>query len=357
MVALSRLIAFLWWMLAHGRLRGRRSHQQKILVLHEMLLGDGILLMPIFQLVPSKHAVTVACPDYLIGVYKVFYPNLRYISFSEKKPLSVISMLLSGPYREVICPFERRMLRYAKTCRPKLVRTYVAPQGCIRDRALLGKVQTSPVTMSDMILELFPGQRTSTFQPLPQLIDPSMGKVCLLHVDAKNPNRRWTQDHWFKLANLLRASHFSIAWCLGSSASSHSLPIDHRYDELFTPENLVDYLDRIRRSALIVCPDTGIAHLAKLAMTPSAVIYGQGNPSLHGNGHYWSRSRTVNLFIDDIHCRDKNTAMGIRLDWLRRCDRYPKDCENPFCQNNIQPEDVFKVIRSNFPELFGDPGS
>ena len=352
MIALSRFIALVWWLLAPRRFRAAKDQRQTVLVLHQMLLGDGILLMPIFQSVPASSIITVACPISLIGLYKAFYPNYRYIGFSERRPLSVISMLLWGPYREVICPFERRMLRYARSCRPELIRTYVKPEGRIGVRVIQGKPPIRPATVSDIVLGLFPRNMETTFQPLPQLVEPLAQRICLLHVDAKNPNRRWTPDHWLGLAHLLRQNNFSIVWCLGPDPSSHSIPIDLNLDALFTPNDLVEYLGRIRRSALVICPDTGIAHLAKLSMTPTVVIYGQGNPALHGNGHYWSRARTMNLYIDDIECRDKDTAMGMKLDWLRRCDRSPLECSNPFCQNNIQPENVIKAIQSNFPELF-----
>lgn len=352
MIIVSRVLAYLWRLAGAIGQRDSTVPPRRTLVIHQMLLGDGILLMPALQGAATSPLVTVACPGNLIELYKVFFPKFEYIKFSEKKPLSVISLLCSGPYREVIFPFERRMARYALALNAKAIRTFVLPEIPRRMTIKGGGTPTEPTTLSDLVTLLFPKHRSMRFIPLAQICRESSQRKCILHVDARNPNRRWTPRHWNVLASLLRSDGFLVVWCFGENSNNVAASIDTTMDEVYQPGSLVEYLDKIRSSALLICPDTGIAHLGKLTMTPSVIIYGQGTPLLHGNGQYWAECRSVNVHIQDIPCRDKDTAVGLKLSWLRRCDRSPKDCSEPFCQNSITPMMVLKAASTNFPELF-----
>lgn len=350
MIAISRVLALLFR--AYRTLARDGTCRTRVLVIHQMLLGDGILLMPLLHALGTQgKQVTIACPAPLIDIYKIFYPQFKYLSFSEKRPSSVFKLLLSGPFGQVVFPFEHRMNRYVSACGASSISSFVAEGS---NRSLLigqGNLPTSPTTMSDMLAELMPEISGMRFEPLNQLTEASVQRSCLLHVDARNPNRRWRPSHWRDLAKRLRVLGFHIVWCFGQLGPEERYPDNSLNDEVFMPQNLREYLDRIRRCALVICPDTGIAHLAKLTSTPSIILYGQGNPALHGNGIYWSKANTSNLFISDVPCRDKKIIVGLHLNWLQRCDREPAQCRNPYCQNDISPEDVIKSIKINFPSL------
>ncbi|NDC38960.1 MAG: hypothetical protein EBZ48_13070 [Proteobacteria bacterium] len=351
MRAISRLIALiLRWVLSP--LPPKRGGAE-ILLIHQLLVGDGILIWPLLQHLKDKQNVAIACPRALIGLYKRFFPSFYYFPFTEKDPAGVLRLLWAmRKCKQVICPIESRLHRYATALHPESVIGYGARKEQ-KKGITLSPLPTSQMTFSDMMSRLVDSSKSLYIPPQP--VDDSRNKMCIIHIDAKNPNRRWTTSRWQELAEQLRKNGFEILWC-GGTASVDLVPTLFKSgDKVLTPKDLLTYLDEIRSAALLVCPDTGITHLAKLTSTPTIVIYGQGNPALHGNGEYWSNARTLNIFQEQIPCRDKDTVMGFKVDWLRRCDRTPSECQNPFCQNNISVQDIIESARLRFPELFLKP--
>lgn len=351
MRVVSRLIALLFtWV--RPILPSKRRNTDT-LVIHQLLIGDGILIWPLLDQLKGEKHVAIACPIPLINLYRRFFPGYDYCAFSEKNPLTVVRLLWANRNcKRVICPIERRLHRYALAANPGEVIGYGSQTGQAT-RLNLKPLPTNQVTFSDMMANLI-GHTGAKYQPV-LTSQKSELRTCIFHIDAKNPNRRWTLSSWADLAGHLRALGFNIRWC-GGTTSQHALQtLALEGEEVLQPPDLLLYLDEIQQSSLLVCPDTGIAHLAKLTTTPTIVIYGQGNPALHGNGLYWSSAKTLDLFRPNIRCRDKNTVMGYQLEWLTRCDKTPQECANPFCQNDITAEDVIKAAKK-FLDIFSRHG-
>ena len=335
------------------RLLPPKSDGPRILLIHQLLVGDGILVWPLLHRLEHEMRVAIACPLPLIALYQKFFPGFSYFAFSERDPSSVIKLLWTArKCDQVICPIESRLHRYALALRPNMIIGYGRDTGHTAPAGLL-PFPTERMTFSDMMNRLV-RPSSNRFNP-PLNISLSHERRCIIHVDARNPNRRWKHDKWRELATRLRQCGFKILWCGGTASSGDIETLLEPGEEPLSPTNLLTYLAAIQSAALLVCPDTGIAHLAKLTSTPTIVIYGQGNPALHGNGEYWSNARTLNIFQEQIPCRDKDTVMGFKVDWLRRCDRTPSECQNPFCQNDISVQDIIESARLRFPELFLKP--
>lgn len=351
MRAISRLIALiLKWIL---KPLPPKQGGAEVLLIHQLLVGDGILIWPLLQHLKNKQNVAIACPSPLIDLYKKFFPRFHYFPFTEKDPVGVLKLLWAvRKCKQVICPIESRLHRYSLALHPESVIGYGARKEQKKCMAL-SPLPTPQMTFSDMISRLVDSS-TSLYIP-PQAVGDPRNKSCIIHIDAKNPNRRWTTSKWQELAGQLRKHGFEILWC-GGTASLDLVPTLFKSgDKVLTPKDLLTYLDEIRSAALLVCPDTGITHLAKLTSTPTIVLYGQGNPALHGNGTYWSNAKTLNIFHEQIHCRDKNTVMGFEVEWLTRCDRTPSECQNPVCQNDISVREIIEASKMQFPDLFLKP--
>jgi len=76
-------------------------------------------------------------------------------------------------------------------------------------------------------------------------------------------------------------------------------------------------------AALVVCPDTGIAHLARLTGVATVALFGPGSALLSGAGAFWRDSPFTALTIDDFPCRDQRITMKRDVAWIRRCERFP----------------------------------
>jgi ADP-heptose:LPS heptosyltransferase len=77
----------------------------------------------------------------------------------------------------------------------------------------------------------------------------------------------------------------------------------------------------LANAALLVCPDTGIAHVARLTGVPTVALFGPGSALLSGAGDFWRDSAFTALTIPDFPCRDQTITMKREVAWVRRCER------------------------------------
>ena len=102
----------------------------------------------------------------------------------------------------------------------------------------------------------------------------------------------------------------------------------------------------LARAALLVCPDTGVAHLARLTGTPTVALFGPGSASLSGAGEFWRDAPFTALTIADFPCRDQRITMKREVSWIRRCERAPGtgpgQCAEARCMNAIESDAVYR---------------
>ncbi|HRE18736.1 MAG TPA: glycosyltransferase family 9 protein, partial [Rhodocyclaceae bacterium] len=89
-------------------------------------------------------------------------------------------------------------------------------------------------------------------------------------------------------------------------------------------------------AALLVCPDSGVAHLAKLTATPTLCLFGQGNDRLFGAGRFFSGMPFVPLIEREMPCRDQNILFGRALPWVQRCARRSDTCKEAVCMRALE---------------------
>ena len=107
---------------------------------------------------------------------------------------------------------------------------------------------------------------------------------------------------------------------------------------------------------LLVCPDTGIAHLARLVGVPTVALFGPGSRVVHGAGRFWASAPFDALTVDDFACRDQHTLYRRDVEWVRRCGRRfvagaspaggddPSVCGRALCMEAIDDRVVIPVV-------------
>ena len=164
----------------------------------------------------------------------------------------------------------------------------------------------------------------------------------VLHVGASNPLRYWQPEKWFELANQLEALGYQVVW----TASPQEKGIIEQIDpgmkyKAFTDLSLNQLWDLLKRAKLVICPDTGISHMAKLTNTPVIVLFGQGSNVLFGKGRFFKNHIFYKaIIIEDMPCRDQRVLFKRPIPWVRRCSRTLKDCQNNKCMNEISVDTV-----------------
>jgi ADP-heptose:LPS heptosyltransferase len=121
---------------------------------------------------------------------------------------------------------------------------------------------------------------------LPQ-VQPPVTDAVVVHPGAAAPARRWPAERFGIVAGRLAADGLKIV-VTGTSGEASAAGLVVRSAGLSPENNLCGELDVIQLSALVanarlvICGDTGVAHLASAYGTPSVLIFGPTPPSQWG---------------------------------------------------------------------------
>ena len=101
---------------------------------------------------------------------------------------------------------------------------------------------------------------------------------------------------------------------------------------------------------LLVCPDTGIAHLGRVVGVPTVTLFGPGSTVICGPGAFFADMPGRAVTIDPFPCRDQTIQFFREVSWARRCERLygdaPGRCPRPLCMEAIELPAVMAAIES-----------
>ncbi|WP_081844794.1 glycosyltransferase family 9 protein [Cellulomonas sp. URHE0023] len=107
----------------------------------------------------------------------------------------------------------------------------------------------------------------------------------LLHPGAASAARRWPAERWAALARILVAGGAPVLLTGGPGEAR----LCRQVRDLAGPEvgvagqtSLAQLAERVARARLVVCGDTGVAHVATATGTPSVLLFGPTSPRLWG---------------------------------------------------------------------------
>jgi ADP-heptose:LPS heptosyltransferase len=347
---------------AAGLVRRSRkpTHPRTILVAHQLLLGDTLMLAGLFSALrtryPEARIVTTCAPACVPlfagrpwGVEAVGYDprmaaTLRHVRAKAGKEVDL-----------AVLPGDNRHALLAWACRARWVMGFVGDSPAWKN-ALCDELlpwPAEPAALVDMFAAL------AETEPAPYLKDewipppPPAGFVApaglyaVLHLGAGNPLRRWAPEAWSALAARLAESGLDpvITAGPGEEALVRAIDPDGKYRSHPGDLPLTGMWHLLAGAALAVCPDSGVAHLAKLTATPAVCLFGQGSDVLFGPGRYFSQVPFISLIEQDMPCRDQRTLFGREIEWVRRCARRPGDCNDPVCMRALTVDKVFSACR------------
>jgi ADP-heptose:LPS heptosyltransferase len=121
----------------------------------------------------------------------------------------------------------------------------------------------------------------------PPRVGPHYRRATVVHPGASDPHRRWPEERFARVAaDLTRRGHHVV---VTGARSEHGVAerVTHRA-RLPSDRNLAARLDLdamaalVHAARLVVCADTGAAHLASAFGTPSVVLFGPTSPARWG---------------------------------------------------------------------------
>jgi ADP-heptose:LPS heptosyltransferase len=197
-----------------------------------------------------------------------------------------------------------------------------------------------------------PGQWSA---PRATAFDRPRAPYAVLHVGASTPLKRWLPDRWNALARALESRGLAVAWSAGRGEEALVAQCDpeRRFTSYAGRLDLAQMWHLVAGARVLVSNDTGIAHVGRVAVTPTATLFGPGSAVIVGNGRFWRELPWRAVTVEDFPCRDQQVLFGRRIEWVRRCGRSTSECAEPRCMHAIGLQQVLHTVDSLLerPEL------
>lgn len=303
-----RLFVFvgLVWRLAIEVFKKRQRFQnpQKILVLHTLLLGDSMMLVALLKTLRQRFPqsqIVLALPPLMVDFFKTNPYGITCLPFEPKNLSTFLKLKKIAPFDLTILPAENRYSWHARVLKSAWIIGFEKDKKSYHNFFVDEKISfpKTPAAFVDFCTQLCPSpipkvfyenewQKTiGTLKNLPPL---PKKPFAVLHVDASSPTKFWNPKNWQSMAEKLADCGFSILFTGATSKIPFIKTLtqtDPRFFSCVGQCSLLQLKEVLENAALVISPDTGIAHLVKLTGTPNITLFGPAPSSIFGAGEFF----------------------------------------------------------------------
>ena len=340
---------------------GRRAPPQearRILVAHHLLLGDTLMLTPLIAKLREQYReadLVMAVPDAYAPLYASRPYAVRAIGWNPRRPAA------SALWRErgfdlALIPGDNRFSWLALALGARWIVAFAADRPAYKSWPVdeLRRYPGTPAAWGDMVAALVDGPPPAAYRPADWPAPPAQALVApvrpyaVLHVGASNPLKRWDATRWAELADRLAAQGITPLWSAGPGEEGivRACDPEGRHSSIAGMLALPQIWHLLARAALLVSPDTGIAHLGRVVGTPTVAIFGPGSATVTGAGDFWRHAPYRAVTVEPFPCRDQRLLFKREIAWVRRCARSLRECPHPRCMDAVPVERVLAAIKT-----------
>lgn len=350
------------------RRRSPSAEPHRVLVAHHLLLGDTLMLTPLLAKLRHRYpqaevvmTVARACaPLYAARPYGV-----TAVPFDPRDRATVRALWPHGGFDLALVPGDNRHSWLALALDAGWIVAFAGDRPAYKSWPVdsLVPYPAAPAAWGDMVAELVPGPPPPPYAPVdwPQPpcapFDRPQAPYCVLHVGASSALKLWPNDRWQALANALARRGFAVVWSGGRGEDAIVRAIDPagRYRSFAGRLDLAQLWALLADAALLVSPDTGVAHLGRIVGVPTLALFGPGSAVLCGAGEFWRNSPYYALTVADFPCRDQRILFKRELAWVRRCARTTKECSAARCMEALGLPEVLDAAERLVRRRVGVP--
>lgn len=354
--------------LSHGaaglllRQRRRPERVRRLLVAQHLMLGDTIMLTPLLKKARRRF------PDAEI----VMTVPRAYAALYAGKPYGVVALPLDARSLDdhralrrrrgfdlALVPGDNRWTWLAAAADSRWIVAFASDQAGYKDWPVDERraMPHSPMAWGEIAATLLDGEDPEPYTPeewpappFAPYARPQRG-YCVLHLGASSPHKLWPNERWRAVMQWAQSRGHEVVLSAGRGEERLLEELDPRGERsgLAGRLDLAQLWDLLRHAAFLACPDTGVAHLARLVGVPTVALYGPGSPISTGPGRFWATSPFRALWDPEVPCRDQNLLFERRLIWLRQCWRSVEECGDPVCIRRITVNEVIEAIDAVAP--------
>jgi ADP-heptose:LPS heptosyltransferase len=342
-----------------GGLRSRPIDPRRILIAHHLLLGDTLMLTALIAKLRERHPaadIVMALPEPYAPLYAGAPYRVRAIGWSPRDP-AASKLWREESFDLAIVPGDNRMSWLALALRSRWIMAFDGDSPPTKSWPVdeLWRYPDRPAAWSDMVAGLIEGPPPAPFRaerwpapPAETAIAVPSSRYALLHVGASTPLKRWGPQRWAALAARFAARGIEPIWSAGpgEKALVRACDPDARYRSVAEALTLTQLWHLLAGASVLVCPDTGVAHLGRVVGTPTVALFGPGSAVLTGAGRFWREMPYKAVTVDPFPCRDQRVLFRREIAWVRRCGRTLDQCAHPRCMDAIELDAVTEAIAS-----------
>ena len=345
-------------------LPGRRLRMpalpHRILLAHNLLLGDTIMLTPLIAKCRARWPaadIVMTCPVPFAELYSGRPYGVRAMAYDPRDVATFSSLRAAAPFDLALVPADNRLSWLARALGANWIVAFGGDSPPYKDWPVdeLRPYPVTPMAWGDLAAGLVDGPPPAPYRvadwpaPTATAVAVPAKRYCVLHAGASTPLKQWPAARWRNLGERIAARGFAIVLSAGPGEEGLLEAIDpaRAWPRHAGTLSLGELWHLIAGAALVVCPDTGIAHLARLTGVPTVALFGPGSALLSGAGEFWRASPFTALTIPDFACRDQRITMKREVAWIRRCERFPGtrpgQCPEPRCMLALTEDMVWQA--------------
>jgi len=321
---------------------------KRILIAHNLLLGDTIMLTPLLAKLRAQHPAAeialLASPAF-VPLYSANPYGVRALPYSPRISQTTHDLLEESDFDLAIAVGDNRYSWLAAAAGARHVVAHAGDKPWTKSWFVddARPYPSEPAAWGDMVSGLVDGPEPPAFRagdwPAPMADDfaKPASPYAVLHLGASTTLKLWKPERWRELAATLERSGLAVAWSAGKNELHLVAECDPegRYASYAGKLDLAQLWHLLQGAAVAVAPDTGVAHLARTAFTPTVTLYGPGSAVICGPGRFWRDVPLRSVTVDPFECRDQTILFRRDLPWVRRCARTTAECSEPRCMNAI----------------------
>lgn len=338
--------------------RGAQREPRRVLVAHNLLLGDTLMLTPLLaklrREMPAAEVTLLASPA-AVPLYERRPYGVRALAFRPADSSTTRALLAEGPFDLGFVIGDNRYAWLAAAMGAARLVGHGGGKG--RGDWLIDEKRAydpRPAAWGDLVAGLVDGTPPPPYArgdweaPAAAPFEPLQRPYAVLHVGGSTPLKNWPPERWGALARSLEAAGLAIAWSAGPGEESLVAAADPegRHRSHAGRLGLAQMWHLVAGARLLVSPDTGVAHLGRIVWTPTIALFGPGSPVLAGRGDFWRDTPWQAVGRDPFPCRDQRLLFGREIDWVRRCGRTVEQCAQPRCMQAIEVDEALAAARA-----------
>jgi ADP-heptose:LPS heptosyltransferase len=339
------------------RRRPRGAPRRVLIAHHPKMMGDTLLMTHIAAKArhawPEAEIVMTASPA-TAPLFAARPWGVEAIAFDPADPSSLAAYRRRGGYDLAIVPGDNRYGWFARALGARWVVGFSGDSPRYKD-LLLDERRAYPARADvwhDMAADLIAGSDPPAYEPSQwpapafQPFELPQGRYAVIHLGASSTLKQWLPDRWAAIARHLESLGLEVVWSAGRGEEALVEAVDPQgtHRSYAGKLDLPQLWHLLANARLLVTPDTGISHLARVTNTPAVTLFGPGTPQLMGSGRFFRNAPWRAVIVDPFPCRDQPILYKRRVEWVRRCSRTTRECASPACMHAIEVRDVIAAI-------------